>query len=106
MAVIVKSPRAKRDLLEIWDYIADDSEARADAFIARFDAKLNDPAWAAHGTNWRKGCGAFRSVGTSSFSAPSPTASKSFASYTAPATSTRAFLPKTTTSVVEKSPHP
>lgn len=40
MAVIVKSPRAKRDLLEIWDYIADDSEARADAFIARFDEKF------------------------------------------------------------------
>lgn len=40
MAVIVKSPRTKRDLLEIWDYIADDSEARADAFIARIDEKF------------------------------------------------------------------
>lgn len=40
MVSIVKSPRATRDLLEIWDYIADDSEARADAFIARFDTKF------------------------------------------------------------------
>lgn len=40
MAAIVKSPRAKRDMLEIWEYIADDSEARADAFIARFDTKF------------------------------------------------------------------
>ena len=40
MAVIVKNPRAKRDLLEIWDYIADDSETRADAFITRFDEKF------------------------------------------------------------------
>lgn len=40
MGTIVKTPRAKRDLLEIWDYIADDSEARADEFIARFDAKF------------------------------------------------------------------
>ncbi len=27
------SPRASEDLLEIWSYIADDSEANADAFI-------------------------------------------------------------------------
>ncbi|MGC1484467.1 MAG: type II toxin-antitoxin system RelE/ParE family toxin [Candidatus Acidiferrum sp.] len=27
------SPRAGEDLLEIWSYIADDSEANADAFI-------------------------------------------------------------------------
>lgn len=40
MASIVKSPRAKRDLLEIWEYIADDSEARADEFIVRFDTKF------------------------------------------------------------------
>lgn len=33
MPVIVKRPRVNADLGEIWDYIADDSEARADAFI-------------------------------------------------------------------------
>jgi len=27
------SPRARSDLIEIWSYIADDSEANADAFI-------------------------------------------------------------------------
>ena len=33
MPIILKSPKAKADLIEIWDYIADDSEIRADAFI-------------------------------------------------------------------------
>ncbi len=40
MPVILKSPRAKSDLVEIWNYIAEDSEARADAFIDRIDRKL------------------------------------------------------------------
>jgi toxin ParE1/3/4 len=40
MPIIVKSPRAKADLTEIWDYIADDSESRADAFIDTIDRKL------------------------------------------------------------------
>lgn len=40
MSVIVKRPRAKTDLAEIWDYIADDSEARADAFIETIDRKF------------------------------------------------------------------
>lgn len=40
MPVIVKSPRAESDLVEIWDFIADDSEARADAFIDRIDRKF------------------------------------------------------------------
>ena len=40
MPVIVRSPRAKSDLVEIWDYIAEDSEARADAFIDRIDKKF------------------------------------------------------------------
>jgi toxin ParE1/3/4 len=40
MPVISKRPRAKIDLIEIWDYIADDSEARADAFIDRIDQKF------------------------------------------------------------------
>jgi toxin ParE1/3/4 len=40
MPVIIKRPRAKSDLVEIWDYIADDSEARADTFIDRIDQKF------------------------------------------------------------------
>ncbi len=40
MPVIAKLPRAKADLVEIWDYIADDSEERADAFIATIDQKF------------------------------------------------------------------
>ena len=40
MPVIIKSPRPKSDLLEIWDYIAEDSEARVDAFIDRIDKKF------------------------------------------------------------------
>jgi toxin ParE1/3/4 len=40
MPVIIKLPRAKSDLVEIWDYIADDSEARADSFVDMIDEKL------------------------------------------------------------------
>lgn len=40
MPVIVKLPRAKTDLVEIWDYIADDSEAQADAFVEVIDQKF------------------------------------------------------------------
>jgi toxin ParE1/3/4 len=40
MPAIVKRPRAKSDLVELWDYIADDSEARADAFLDRIDQKF------------------------------------------------------------------
>jgi toxin ParE1/3/4 len=40
MSVIIKRPRALSDLTEIWDYIADDSEARADSFVATIDAKF------------------------------------------------------------------
>ena len=41
MPIIVKSPKAKVDLIEIWDYIADDSEIRADAFIQTIDKKFH-----------------------------------------------------------------
>jgi|ERR1700694_4607189 len=41
MSVILKRPRAADDLIEIWDYIADDNVARADAFIDDVDAKLH-----------------------------------------------------------------
>lgn len=40
MPIIIKRPRAISDLAEIWDYIADDSEERADAFIETIDSKL------------------------------------------------------------------
>ncbi|MFI3187779.1 MAG: type II toxin-antitoxin system RelE/ParE family toxin [Methylococcaceae bacterium] len=40
MLVIVKRPKAKTDLVEIWDYISDDSETRADAFIETIDKKF------------------------------------------------------------------
>lgn len=44
MPSIVKLPLAKTDLVEIWDYIADDSEARADAFIETINQKLRSLA--------------------------------------------------------------
>jgi toxin ParE1/3/4 len=40
LANIFKRPRAKADLAEIWDYIADDSEDRADAFIETISKKM------------------------------------------------------------------
>lgn len=40
MPVILKRPRARSDLAEIWDYIADDSEARADAFVESIDQEF------------------------------------------------------------------
>jgi len=40
MAVILKRPRAADDLIDIWDFIADDSITRADAFIDDVDAKF------------------------------------------------------------------
>jgi toxin ParE1/3/4 len=41
MPVIIKRPRVKIDLAEIWDYIADDSELHADAFIETIDEKFH-----------------------------------------------------------------
>jgi toxin ParE1/3/4 len=38
--VIIKRPLARSDLAEIWDYIADDNETRADAFVDLIDQKL------------------------------------------------------------------
>lgn len=40
MKIVVKRPRAELDLLDIWDYIADDSLERADEFLARIEGKL------------------------------------------------------------------
>lgn len=41
MRVILKRPRAADDLIELWDYIAEDSVTRADAFIDDVDAKFH-----------------------------------------------------------------
>jgi toxin ParE1/3/4 len=38
--VIVLQPRAKADLSEIWEFIADDSDDQADAFIDLIDQKF------------------------------------------------------------------
>jgi toxin ParE1/3/4 len=40
MPLIIRRPRAGADLSEIWEFIADESEAHADAFIDRIDAKF------------------------------------------------------------------
>ena len=40
MAVIVLQPRAKADLADIWEFIADDSDEQADAFIDLIDQKF------------------------------------------------------------------
>lgn len=40
MLAIIKRPQALSDLAEIWDYIADNSEMRADSFVATIDTKL------------------------------------------------------------------
>ncbi len=64
MPVIIKRPLARSDLTEIWDYIADDNETRADAFIDSIDQKFETLAvtlpWAVLVTNWQKVWGAFR----------------------------------------------
>lgn len=40
MSNILLRPRAKIDLTEIWDYIAEDSATRADIFIETIEQKL------------------------------------------------------------------
>lgn len=40
MSTIKIRPRAKDGLADIWDYIAEDSEARADAFLESIEDKL------------------------------------------------------------------
>ncbi len=40
MAHIARQPQARRDLIEIWNYIADDNVRSANALIDRVDAKL------------------------------------------------------------------
>ena len=40
MPIIIKRPRARSDLSEIWNYIAEDNETRADAFVDLIDQKI------------------------------------------------------------------
>ncbi|SRR5713101_5674067 len=40
MSRLFLSPRANTDLVDIWNYIASDSEAHADAFIDKLDETL------------------------------------------------------------------
>lgn len=40
MGTVTKRPLALADLAEIWSFIADDSEANADRFLAKLDKKL------------------------------------------------------------------
>jgi toxin ParE1/3/4 len=40
MPTIVKSPRAREDLIEIWEFIAADDEHSADEFVAIIDEKF------------------------------------------------------------------
>jgi toxin ParE1/3/4 len=40
MPSIIKRPRARIDLSEIWDYIAADNETRADDFVDLIDQKF------------------------------------------------------------------
>jgi toxin ParE1/3/4 len=44
MPIIVVRPLARGDLTEIWDYIADDNERRADAFVDLIDQKFQELA--------------------------------------------------------------
>lgn len=71
MRVILKRPRAREELLEIWEFIADDCIVHADAFIGGINAKIQtlaaQPRWAAPARNWRLGCAVFLRDATSYF---------------------------------------
>jgi toxin ParE1/3/4 len=40
MPEVAIRPRARIDIAEIWEFIAEDSEPQADAFVDRFDAEF------------------------------------------------------------------
>ena len=91
MNAVTKRPLALADLAEIWSFIADDSEANADRFLSKLEAKLQLLATQAHMGRLREelmpGCAAFRMPATWSSSCPSAMASRSCVWCTAPATS-------------------
>ena len=41
MALVTRRPQAEADILEIWDYIAEDSIVEADRWVDRLDEKLS-----------------------------------------------------------------
>ena len=41
MARVTRRPQAEADILEIWDYIAEDSIVEADRWVDRLDEKLS-----------------------------------------------------------------
>lgn len=48
MARVTRRPEAEADILEIWDFIADDSLSEADRWVDRLDEKLR--LWATQPT--------------------------------------------------------
>jgi hypothetical protein len=75
--VIVLQPRAKADLVEIWEFIANESDAHADAFIdviaQKFQVLAQQPSIGADdGTSWPMVSAAFRWGVTSSSISPFP----------------------------------
>jgi toxin ParE1/3/4 len=40
MPTVIIRPMARIDIVEVWDYIAEDSEARADVFVDRLDGQF------------------------------------------------------------------
>ncbi len=48
MPEIIILPLALEDLADIWDYIAEDSQARADGFIDSIYMKINELAGSPH----------------------------------------------------------
>ena len=53
MAIIVKRPRARIDLAEIWEYIAEDNVEQADAFIGTIDRAFHALAEQPDMGRWR-----------------------------------------------------
>lgn len=70
MPRIEHRPRASDDIAEIWDFIAEDSLAQADAFVDRLDRKLQllatQPLMGRARDELASGCAAFPSNATSS----------------------------------------
>jgi toxin ParE1/3/4 len=48
MPIIIKRPLVFEDIADIWDYISEDSEKRADAFIDSIDRKFHELAGFPH----------------------------------------------------------
>jgi plasmid stabilization system protein ParE len=69
MARVTRRPQAEADILEIWDYVAEDSIAEADRWLDRLDEKLalwaTQPMMSALATSWRQEFGLFRCGGRS-----------------------------------------